>query len=146
MPPKYICNILKHKYFWTNATNGINEYRKSVTSILNTHLVTETAEWLAWRTTNDDINLVCLGIVKTYFEKLVVANARQILVVSLYSGRHHFIADGAETGRLKTKRQSTTTRKKIKHQSIFLYVWCQQLVNITTIIRHLFVSFAVLII
>ena len=67
MASKDISHILKHKHPWLYSLDCIDENREAVSGIVNAHLITKTTEWLTWRTTYNDIYLVCLLIFEAHF-------------------------------------------------------------------------------
>ena len=97
MPSENVCNVFKHKNARSDSFNGINKNWKSVTGIVNAHLVAETAEGLAGRPTDYDVYLIDFRIFKTHFKKLVIAVTLQVPVVRFDSSFHHFIAYGTES-------------------------------------------------
>ena len=79
-------------------------------------------------------------ILKTHFKKLVIAVALQIPVVRFYSSFHHFIAYGAKSCCLKTKRQTATTSKQVEHQRLLLNMRCKHPIYLIAKFRHYLIA------
>ena len=103
MPSKNVGNILKEKHTWTNTSDSINENRETIACIVNPHLITKPAKWLAWRTANNYVYIVRFWVFKSNFQKLVIAMALQIPIICFNGRLRHFITDGTEACCLKSK-------------------------------------------
>ena len=140
MPSEYIGHILKQENTWSYSFNGIYKNRESIAGIINAHLITETTERLTWGATDNNVYLVDFWILKTHFKKLVIAVALQIPVVRFYSSFHHFIAYGAKSCCLKTKRQTATTSKQVEHQRLLLNMRCKHPIYLIAKFRHYLIA------
>ena len=136
MASKDVGHILKHENAWSDSLDCIYKYRETITCIINAHLVAKTAERLAGRSADYNIYLVDFRILKPFFEKLFIASALQIPVISVDSSFHHFITYGTESRCLESERQAATTSKQVEYQRLLLNMWCKHPIYLITKFRH----------
>lgn len=119
-------NIFKHPNLRLNLLHGGNENGKTISRIIQSHLVSTNTERLAWRTADNYVSLWKLCFSR---QRDLLAITFEISPVSFTSISILFVTDCIKSLSLEPERKPAATSKQIQHADFSFWLGAQQRID-----------------